>query len=97
MRTSVIVGAKLNVVADAHGRDDDAQVDGDLAADQADAVEQIAALGGIDQPDQAVADFQFHRVEVEELFDFFRFLLGGFVFFIERRWRWRLAADCATR
>ncbi len=64
------------------GRDDDAQIDGDLAADQADAIEQIAALGGIDQPDQPVADFQFHRVEIEEFFDFFRFLLGGFFLFV---------------
>ena len=74
----VIVGAELHVVADAHRRDDDAQIDGDLPADQADAIEQIAALGGIDQPHQAVADFQFHRVQVEQFFDFFRLLLGGF-------------------
>ena len=73
---------KLHVVADADGRDDDAQIDGDLPADQADAIEQIAALGGIDEPDQAVADFEFHRVEIEEFFDFFGFLFGGFFLFV---------------
>jgi hypothetical protein len=63
------------------GRNDDAQIDGDLPADQADALEQIAALGGIDQLDQPVADFQLHRVEIEQLLDFFRLLLGGFFLF----------------
>ncbi len=78
----VIVGPKLHVVADAHRRNDDAQIDGDLPADHADAIEQIAALGCIDQPHQAVADFQFHRVQIEQLFDLFRLFLRGFVFFV---------------
>ena len=41
----VVVGRELHVVADADRRDDDAQLDRDLPADHADAVEQIAALG----------------------------------------------------
>jgi hypothetical protein len=49
-----------------------------LPADQADSVEQVAAFCGVDQPDQAVTDFQFHRVEIEEFFDLLRFLLRGF-------------------
>ncbi len=73
---------RLNVVADAHGGDDDAEVEGDLSANHADAIEEIAALGGVHEPHQAVADFQLHRVQVEDLFDFVRFFFCGFVFFV---------------
>ena len=74
------VGVELHVVADADRGDDDAEFDGDLAADEADAVEEVAALGGIDELDKVVADFQFHGVDVEEGFDFFGFFLGGGAF-----------------
>ena len=96
MLDGVVVGAKLHVVADAHRRDDDAEIEGDLPADQADAVEQIAALGGIDEADQAVADFQFHGVEVEEFFDFFRLFFGGSFLFCRRR-LWRASASLRVR
>ena len=79
----VVVGFKLHVVADADGGDDDAEFDGDLAADEADAFEEVAALGGVDELDELVTDFKFHGVDVEERFDFVGFFEcgsgGGFV------------------
>ena len=74
------------------GRDDDSEIDRDLPANQADAFEQIAALGSIDQLHQSVADFQLHRVEIEQFLDFFRLLFGGFAAFSLAAARRRLSA-----
>src|SRR5439155_4118910 len=56
----------------------------DLAADHADAVEQVAAFAGIDEADQAVADFQLEGVEVEQFFNFLWLFPGGFFAFFHR-------------
>ncbi len=73
----VVVGADLHVVANADRRHDDSQIDGNLSANHADSVQQIAALGRIDHFHKSVPDLQFHRVQVEKLFNLFRLLLGG--------------------
>jgi hypothetical protein len=60
-------GLQLHVVADADGGHDEADLGGELPADGGDAFEQVAALGGVDQRDQPVADLQLDRIDFEEL------------------------------
>ena len=52
--------AELNVVPDADRRDDQAELERDLAPDHRDTVEQVAALIGVDERNQAVSDLKLH-------------------------------------
>src|SRR5581483_8258173 len=63
------VRAELEVVAHAYGRQDDAEVERELAADHRDSAEQVATLFLVDQRDQAVADLQLHRVDLQQVDD----------------------------
>ena len=63
----VLVRVQADVVADADGRDDHAELGGDLAADRADAGEQRAAGLLVDERHQAEADRQLERVERERV------------------------------
>ncbi len=59
----VAVGRQFQVVADVHGRDQEAHVLGQLAAHALDARHQLAALVGIHQRDQPVTHFQSQRID----------------------------------
>ena len=63
----VLVRVQADVVADADGRDDHAELGGDLAADRADAGEQRAAGLLVDERHQAEADRELERVERERV------------------------------
>ena len=52
------VGTELEVVADVHGLHEEAELLRELAADAADARQQIAALGAIDERHEAVTHFE---------------------------------------
>ncbi len=54
---------QVDAVAGAHRRHDDAEVEGDLAAQGADAVEQVAAGGGVDEVDQVGGEHDLERVD----------------------------------
>ena len=73
---------EADVVTDAHRRHNDAQFGCELFADVGDAVEQVAALVGVDQRNEAVADFQTDRIDLEQIFGAFLrgdgFLFAGF-------------------
>ena len=61
------VRAELEVVADVHGRHEEAELLRELAAHAADARQQVAALRRVDQRHQAIAHFeaeQVHRAHV---------------------------------
>ena len=62
------VRAQLQVVADVHGLHQEAELLRELAADAADAGQQVAALGAIDQRHQAIADFEADRVHRTHVF-----------------------------
>ena len=82
---AVLVGFQLQIVAQADGRDDDAHFLGEGFAHAGDAFEQIAALAGVGQADQAVAQLDLQGVNGA----------GGFPV-CRRRWRRRpSAADAA--
>ena len=75
----------LDVVADADGRHDKAELERALATDHHDAVKQIAALPRIDERDKAVTDLKLHRIDLQERDDVLRrgrllflLLLDGF-------------------
>jgi hypothetical protein len=66
---AVFLRAQLHVVADAHRRHHHADLGGELPPDGRDAVEQIAARGLVDQPDEAEADLEFEEVDLQQGFD----------------------------
>ena len=84
---AVLGAGQLHVVANADGRHDETEFDGELSTYAGNAVEQIATLTCIDKRDEGVADFEFHRVDFEQALDG-RWLgfdaggrLGGCIFF----------------
>ena len=87
------IGLDLDVVADTDGRDDKPEFKRTLPPNHDDAVEQIAALSRIDERDEAVADLEFHRIDLQERDDvlgrrcfFFRLcLLLDLLDFLHRR------------
>ena len=54
---------ELHVVADADRREDESELGGHLAADERDALQQLAALALVDERDQPVADLELEHVE----------------------------------
>ena len=54
---------ELEVVAGAHERDDDAELERELAAERAHAVEEVAALGRVDEVDEVVRDLELERLD----------------------------------
>ena len=56
---AVLVGFQLQIVAQADGRDDDAHFLGEGLAHAGDPFEQVAALAGVGQADQAVSPVRF--------------------------------------
>ena len=54
---------ELEVVARAHERDDDAELERELAPQRAHAVEQVAALGRVDEVDEVVRDLELERLD----------------------------------
>ena len=76
----VLVGAEDPAVAHADGRDDEAELEGELPAQRADAREEVAAVLGllVDEGQQAIAELDLQRIEREELLDLLgRRRLGG--------------------
>ena len=69
---SVLAGLELQVVTQMQGGDDHAHVQRELAADGADAGEQVAALFLVHQRDEAVAHFQFQGIQRQQGLHFFR-------------------------
>jgi len=64
---AVGVGGEVEVVADVHGLDQEAELLGELLAHAADARHQLSALGTVHERDQPVADLQaddVHRLHV---------------------------------
>ncbi len=59
----VLPGLELQVVAQVHGGHDDAHVQGELAADGADAGQQVAALFLVHQGDEPVAHLQLQGIK----------------------------------
>ena len=57
------VRGELDVVADADRREHEAELGGHLAADERDALQQLAALALVDERDQPVADLELEHVE----------------------------------
>ena len=75
----------LDVIANADGRYNQPQFQRALAPDHDNAVEEISTLACIDKRYQAVADFQFHGIDLEQRHDIFRFcclrlVLGLFLY-----------------
>ena len=68
----VLAGAQLKIVAQVQRGDDHAHVQGELAADGADAGQQVAVLLLVDQRDEPVADFEFQGVQRQQGLDLFR-------------------------
>ncbi len=60
---AVDVRREVEVVADVHGRDQEAELLRELAAHAAHAAEQIAALALVDQRHQAIADFETDEID----------------------------------
>ena len=54
---------ELEVVAGAHERDDDAELERELAPQRAHAVEEVAALGRVDEVDEVVRDLELERLD----------------------------------
>ncbi len=65
---TVLIRLQLQIVPQTDGRHDDAHLLCERLAHTSDAVEQIAALVAVCQSDKAVAQFDLHRVHVEERF-----------------------------
>ena len=64
---AIAVGPQIEVVADVHRRHEEAELLRELAAHAADARQQVAALGAIDQRHEAIAHFEadeVHRLHV---------------------------------
>ena len=78
-RDAVAVGTQFQVVADMHGRRQEAHVLREFLADALDAPQQVAVLGFVYQRDQAIADFQSEHVDLRHIFPagFRRFVLGA--------------------
>ena len=70
----VVVRAELHVVADADRGTTRPSSSAICRRIIADAVEQVAALIGVDERDQAVSDLELHRVEIEQARDLLRLL-----------------------
>ncbi|KAF5029483.1 hypothetical protein DSECCO2_648130 [anaerobic digester metagenome] len=68
----VLARAQLEVVAQVQGGDDHAHVQGELAADGADAREQVAVLFLVHERDEAVAHLEFQGVQRQQGLDLFR-------------------------
>ena len=58
-----MLAGQLEVVARAHERDDDAELERELAAQRAHAVEQVAALRRVDEVDEVVRDLELERLD----------------------------------
>ena len=54
---------QLHVVARAHERDDDAELERELAAQRAHAVEEVAALARVDEVDEVERDLELERLD----------------------------------
>ena len=63
----VFVRADADLVADADLRHDQAEVLRHAVADRADTIEQVAAAGRVGQADEAEADLQLERVDVQQV------------------------------
>jgi hypothetical protein len=63
----VLVARQPHVVADADGRDQDAQLQRALLAEQRDALQQVAALLLVDQRDERVADLELDGVDLQQV------------------------------
>ncbi len=63
----VLVGREPDVVADADGRDEDAELERGLLAEHGDALEEVAALRLVDEGDEGVADLELDGVDLEEV------------------------------
>ena len=59
----VLPGGQVEGVAGAHGRQDEADLEGDLAAQRADPVEQVAAGAGVDEVDEVGGEDDLERVD----------------------------------
>ena len=60
--------AQADLVVDPHLGHDQAEVAGHPVADRAEPVEQVAAAGRVGQRDQAIADLQLERIDVQQVF-----------------------------
>ena len=73
------VGFELHIVPYPDGRNDQSQFQCTLPANHSYPVEKVAPLPGIDQRDQAVTDFDLHRINMKKrrnIFWFFGFFSG---------------------
>src|SRR5882724_4744862 len=76
----VFARAKLQIVRDVHGRNQETQLQGKMPAQRTNALQQLAALHLIDQGNQCVAHFQADLVQLEQGFNLLlwvRLLLVG--------------------
>ena len=67
---------EADVVADADRRNEDAELQRRLLAQQRDALEQVAALRFVDERDERVADFELDRIDLEQVIDRIRWCDG---------------------
>ena len=61
------LAGKADVVANANGRDENAELLRRLLAEHRDALEQIAALLFVDERDERVADFELDRIDLQQI------------------------------
>jgi hypothetical protein len=66
-REPVAVGLELEVVADVHRRGQEADFLGELLAQPADALEQLAVLALVDHRDEAVADLEPEHIDLRDV------------------------------
>ncbi|MPM73481.1 hypothetical protein SDC9_120461 [bioreactor metagenome] len=85
----VLRGLDLDVVPDADGRDDEAELHGHLFSDGSYAVQHVPSLPRIHERDDGVPDFRFHGIHGQEAHD----ILGG----RRRRSRFRSFSRSARR
>src|SRR5690606_4498889 len=63
----VLVRCETHIIAHTDARDEQAELERSLLAQQLDAVEQVAAAATVDERDQAIADLQLHRIDLQEV------------------------------
>lgn len=75
----VFAGLELEIVGDVNGGDEETQLESEMAAKGANALEQLAALGLIDKRNEGVTHFEADFIELQEAFDL---LLGVGLFLV---------------
>src|SRR5699024_5836452 len=80
---TIFIWLELNIISDSDNRDNDTELYRQLPANHDNPVQQIAPLAFVHERNEGVAEFEFNRVDIEQVDYILRLLHALAIFFIK--------------